>query len=113
MKGLPLSLYLQVVRLLFAWLAWELLLLFDLQRGLPMSHGDLLLVQGQGMWGKCCFATSTLLTSLHRGFWHLHMGQKDKKTVKITPHMAQVHTYMALDIIANKHLLLLTKLNFA
>ncbi len=71
-KSLPVSVCLRGVRLLFAWLAWKLLLLlFDLLRRLPMSHGDLLLVQCQGMGGQHCLATPTPLNALHGGLWHL------------------------------------------
>lgn len=66
-ESLSVSVCLRWIRLLFAWLTWELLLLLllGLLRGLPMSHGDLLLVQCQGMGGQHCLTTPTPLTALH------------------------------------------------
>lgn len=108
-KGLPFSVCLWVIRLLFAWLAW-VLLLSGLLRGLPMSHGDLLLVQSQGMWGQHCLATPNLLTDLHRGFWHLNKGWEEKKYVTSTllccvGHMVS-HIQYLTSMTANKHLFL-------
>lgn len=126
MKSLPLSVCLRGVRLLLAWLAWKLLLLlllFDLLRGLPVNHGNLLLVPCQGVGGQHCFATPTPLTALHGGLWHLHTGWKGGKrlythhthnTSLVLPgiwHMAGYIQYL-INMIANKHLLFLGKLRF-
>lgn len=74
MGTLPVSFCLLGIRLLFAWLAWKLLRLFDLLRRLPMSHGDLLLVQCQSMGVQYSLGTPTPLTALDWRFWYLHTG---------------------------------------
>lgn len=79
MGALPVSVCLRVIRLLFPQLAGEGLLLFDLLRGLSVSHGDLLLVQGQSVWGRSHFACTAVLIGQHGRFGHLHVGQR--KTV--------------------------------
>lgn len=117
-ESLPVSLCLQGVGLRFAWLAWKLLLLlhFDLLRWLPMSHGDLLLVQCQGMRGQHCLATSTPLTAWHGGFWHLGWGREKRLQSQLTHnagtrlpsswHMVSYVWYL-INMIAYKHRLFL------
>lgn len=59
-----------------------LLLLFDLLGRLSVSHGDLLLVQCQGMRRQRCLGTPTEVSALNGGLWHL--GGRQVK-VNITP----------------------------
>lgn len=116
MESLPVSVCLWGVRLLFAWL-----LLSDLLWGLPVSHGDLLLVQCQGVGGQHCLATPTPRTALHSGLRHLHVGLKDRKQIHYIHntgldlagirHMASSIPYL-INVIANKHLLFLSYLRF-
>lgn len=43
-----------------------------------MSHGDLLLVQSQSVWGRRRFAPATVLISQHGRFGHLRMEERKK-----------------------------------
>lgn len=81
--ALPVSVCLRVIWLLFPQLAWEGLLLFDLLRGLSVSHGDLMLVQSQSVWGRSHFASTAVLISQHGRFGHLHVEQR--KTIIVAP----------------------------
>lgn len=60
----------------FARLAGQLvLLLFDFLGRLSMSHGDLLLVQCQGMRRQRCLGAPAEVTALNGGLRHLGFRQ--------------------------------------
>lgn len=114
-KTFSLSVCLRSVRLWFACLARRLLL-FDFLRGLSVSHGDLLLVQSQGVGGLHCFPTPR--SALHRGLWHLHTREHRNKTVTYKSQLLpSTDIWLGclqylINVIAKTHLFFLGELKF-
>lgn len=54
-----------------------------------MSHGDLLLVQRQSVWGRSHLASTAVLIRQHGRFGHLRM--EERKEVVSAPHPPEYH----------------------
>lgn len=98
-EGLPVSVGLRRVRLRFAWLAGMLLLLLCLLRGLSVGHGDLLLVEREGVRGEHSLPTPGPRTALHRHLWHLRRERDEEKglircSTHTHTHNTQAYTYL-------------------